>query len=805
MGALTRDFDWSHTSIGAPEHWPASLRNTVSTLIRSKFPMFLWWGKDMVQFYNDAYRPSLGNEGKHPAALGQKGRDCWPEIWPIISPLIRQVETTGEATWMEDQLVPIYRNGTIEDVYWTYSYSSVLDEAGQHAGILVTCVETTEKVLNQRRITESERNLRNTILQAPVAMCILIGPEHVVSIANERMYELWGKAGDALLGKPIFEGLPEAKDQGFEELLDHVYTTGATHTATAVPTILPRAGKVEQVYVNFVYEAYREFDGAISGVMVVATDVTEQVVARRKMEEHEAELKRRVEERTADLQREQLFTSSILNASFNGIYSLKAIRNAAGSITDFQYLFVNDIIARMLQRKPAEIVGTSMLELIPENRTNGFFDLFRQVLETGQPVQDETHFVAQQINQWFDYIIVPIDGETVVVTIKDITEQKQATEEIKRQKEFLDTVVMNATSALLYCQAIRDEGGALVDFSIIAANDKAAEMSGFPHTDEFCSLSIRQVHAQAKTEDLTGIYETIVKSGQPRSFEYHHTLLERWYHVSVVKVGDGFLATITDISKNKLLQLQLEKAVDELRRSNQNLEDFAYAASHDLKEPIRKINFFGDRLKSLLGDRMNDAEKATFDRMDMATRRMTTLIDDLLSYSQLSVRPKVLDEVDLEKVVRTVLEDLDLEMEARKAVVQVGSLATVRGNFRQLQQVFQNLIGNALKYSQPGSTPQINIDCKTIRAEDAGLLRSEEELHHEFYVISVKDNGIGFEQSDAERIFNVFTRLHGNAEYKGTGIGLSIVRKVIENHKGFVTAESAPGRGSIFQVFLPKG
>ena len=265
------------------------------------------------------------------------------------------------------------------------------------------------------------------------------------------------------------------------------------------------------------------------------------------------------------------------------------------------------------------------------------------------------------------------------------------------------------------------------------------------------------------------------------------------------------MATITDISKNKLLQLQLEKAVDELRRSNQNLEDFAYAASHDLKEPIRKINFFGDRLKSLLGDRMNDAEKATFDRMDMATRRMTTLIDDLLSYSQLSVRPKVLDEVDLEKVVRTVLEDLDLEMEARKAVVQVGSLATVRGNFRQLQQVFQNLIGNALKYSQPGSTPQINIDCKTIRAEDAGLLRSEEELHHEFYVISVKDNGIGFEQSDAERIFNVFTRLHGNAEYKGTGIGLSIVRKVIENHKGFVTAESAPGRGSVFQVFLPKG
>ncbi|MBC7450294.1 MAG: hypothetical protein H7259_02270 [Cytophagales bacterium] len=116
MAQRTRDFNWSETQVGSPEQWPESLRTIINILLNSKFPMFLWWGEDLIQFYNDAYRPSLGNNGKHPAALGQKGEDCWPEIWPVIKPLIDQVLAGGEATWSEDQLIPIYRNGKLEDV-----------------------------------------------------------------------------------------------------------------------------------------------------------------------------------------------------------------------------------------------------------------------------------------------------------------------------------------------------------------------------------------------------------------------------------------------------------------------------------------------------------------------------------------------------------------------------------------------------------------------------------------------------------------------------------------------------------------
>ncbi len=310
MGRLIRNYDWSSTPVGSPEHWPQSLRTVIAMILASRFPMFLWWGEDLIQFYNDAYLPSFGREGKHPRALGQKAKDCWPEIWDIIYPLIQQVKLTGEATWSEDQLVPIYRNGRIEDVYWTFGYSPVITESEKIEGVLVVCMETTGKVqhlkeqaLAKQQLEESEKNFRNTILKAPVAMCIFRGSQYVVEIANDRMIELWGKSPGAILSRPIFEGLPEARDQGFEQLLENVFTTGEAFSAQNVPVTLPRNGKIEIVYVDFLYEAFREPDGIISGIIAVAVDVTGQVIARRKVEEVVAERTAALNEANNNLQR----------------------------------------------------------------------------------------------------------------------------------------------------------------------------------------------------------------------------------------------------------------------------------------------------------------------------------------------------------------------------------------------------------------------------------------------------------------------------------------------------------------------
>ncbi|MEO7292175.1 MAG: PAS domain-containing protein, partial [Ginsengibacter sp.] len=163
MGALIRAKDWSKTPLGNPEGWPQSLCTTLSIILNSKFPMFLFWGPELICFYNDAYRPSLGLEGKHPSILGRKGKDAWPEIWEIIKPLIDTVLSGGEATWSEDQLIPIYRNGKIEDVYWTFSYSPVNDESGKPAGVFVTCTETTEKVANLKLLEETNDQLEFAI------------------------------------------------------------------------------------------------------------------------------------------------------------------------------------------------------------------------------------------------------------------------------------------------------------------------------------------------------------------------------------------------------------------------------------------------------------------------------------------------------------------------------------------------------------------------------------------------------------------------------------------------------------------
>lgn len=545
MGELVRSKDWSTTPLGVPENWPQSLRTTVSTLLHSQFPMFVWWGKELTCIYNDAYVPVAGE--KHPDLLGSSGREKWAEIWHDLGPLVERV-FAGTATWSEDQVLYMNRHGYVEETYFTFSYSPIVDDSGSVSGLFCACIETTEKVLAARRIQESERNLRNTILQSPVAMSILKGPTFVVEIANDRMFELWGRGAEEMVRRPIFDALPEARHQGLEELLQHVYATGETFRANERPITLPRSGEVQTAYINFVYEPFHEGDGTISGVLVVATDVTEQVAARRKVEESEAELQKRVVARTVELQ----------------------------------------------------------------------------------------------------------------------------------------------------------------------------------------------------------------------------------------------------------------KLNDELKRSNANLEEFAYAASHDMKEPIRKIHFFSDRLKGELQDSLTEPQRRLFERLEHASRRMGNLIDDLLTYSQATRGAAQQERINLDKKVQQVLEDLELEVQQKGATITADPLPTITGNSRQFQQLFQNLITNALKYHKPGEAPQVRITCKKVQGHETKPDLPAEAAARPFHLIEVRDNGIGFEQENAERIFNVFTRLHGNAEYRGTGVGLSIVRKVVENHHGYVWAESTPGEGAVFRMLLPE-
>jgi len=247
----------------------------------------------------------------------------------------------------------------------------------------------------------------------------------------------------------------------------------------------------------------------------------------------------------------------------------------------------------------------------------------------------------------------------------------------------------------------------------------------------------------------------------------------------------------------------LTKNNEELQRLNANLEHFAYAASHDLKEPLRKIHIFSDQLKNELDSTLSDSQKWLFDRLENAARRMTSLVDDLLTYSQTARGFGEQETVDLNKKVQLVLEDLEVEIQQSNAEIIVDPLPTIRGSKRQIQQLFQNLITNALKYKKPNSSAFISIKCREVMGYEILKSPTSDESTRPFNLITVKDNGIGFHEADAKRIFNVFTRLHANTEYRGTGVGLSIAQKVVENHDGHIWAEGIPGEGAAFYILLP--
>lgn len=267
--------------------------------------MFLWWGDKLTQFYNDAYRPSLGSNGKHPSALGQPAVECWPEIWPVIKPLIDQVLAGGDAVWQEDQLIPIYRNGQLEDVYWTFGYSAVLNDTGKIEGVLVICHETTEKVntfnylqrtkedleFAQREARSQNERLKSLFMQAPAGICILSGQEFTFELINPRYQALF--PGRDLLGKPLVQALHELQGQHIISVLQEVYSTGIPFEGNEllVPLARTDTGHVEDRYFNFVYQPRLDVYGHVNAILTFVFEVTDIVRVKKELETAEETLK----------------------------------------------------------------------------------------------------------------------------------------------------------------------------------------------------------------------------------------------------------------------------------------------------------------------------------------------------------------------------------------------------------------------------------------------------------------------------------------------------------------------------------
>lgn len=266
----------------------------------------------------------------------------------------------------------------------------------------------------------------------------------------------------------------------------------------------------------------------------------------------------------------------------------------------------------------------------------------------------------------------------------------------------------------------------------------------------------------------------------------------------VVKV----IGITRDITQIRSYEKNLEATVRELNRSNRDLEEFAYVASHDLQEPLRKLSTFSERLVAKVSGQLGDEGIRYTERIIAATENMRTLIENLLEFSR-AARPHIpFERIDMAAVLRQTVSDLEITIEQTGAVVSFNNLPTIDAISSQMQQLFTNLIGNAIKFRKPNEVPRVDISSETLsvhQKDDLGL-----PLDAEYFRLEVRDNGIGFEQEYAHKIFQIFQRLHGKVEYPGSGVGLAICKKIVENHRGTIYAEGRVGEGSVFTIILPE-
>jgi len=269
-------------------------------------------------------------------------------------------------------------------------------------------------------------------------------------------------------------------------------------------------------------------------------------------------------------------------------------------------------------------------------------------------------------------------------------------------------------------------------------------------------------------------------------------------------MAEVIIGAVIDITESKAYEKQLQQYVAELKRSNEDLEQFAYVASHDLQEPLRKIRAFGDRLTARFSKRLEAQGIDYVTRMQSAAARMQLLIEDLLSFSRVSRAESYFERLSTRAVLQEVLDDLDQLITREKANIRIGDLPEFYGDKSQIKRLFQNIIGNAVKFHKAREKPVVDVSSKFLEKSEAEKEAGSPLANHQFIRFSIKDNGIGFDEKYAEKIFNIFQRLNGRASYQGTGIGLAICRKIVSNHRGFIMAKSIEDVGSEFIIILPK-
>ncbi len=526
-------------------------------------------------------------------------------------------------------------------------------------------------------------------------------------------------------------------------------------------------------------------------------------------------LQNKTAEHQARLQQREMADTfmAVLNSMPDGLNVLEIIRDDAGLLQDMRYQYLSSTIYSDTGLTPDQMIGQSMRTLFPGVIESRFWQGFEAVLTTGEPQRFEVHYTQDGYDNTLLCQVTQLDADRLITTYQIVNDIKRAEQAQEQQARLLQTVIDTSPAGIILYKAIRtsapEESATITDFRVELANSAGAQIVGRQPTADFIGRLMSDLLPSAEGREFFRTVAQVVEIGQSRVWlmPYFADGINGWFNMSLIRQGsDEVVVTFLDVTNLVQLQEQLEYRNFELQRSNESLQSFAYIASHDLQEPLRKIQAFSDLIRSQYTEGLHPEAAELFSRMQVAAERMSLLMKDLLTYSRISNQQRVLQSVSLMNLLHELMDDLSVIIQETGACIHLDELPAITGEETQLRQLFQNLLSNALKFCNPALPPDVRVQCQRVACQDlpATLLATTGPgLGPAYWAISVVDNGIGFDEKYLDRIFQVFQRLHGRTEYMGSGIGLAIVRKVAENHRGFVTASSQPGQGSTFTVYLP--
>jgi PAS domain S-box-containing protein len=744
-------------------------------------PILILKGEDMImEIANDAIL-KIFNVGKE--ALGKPLVEILPEMkdQPFIGLLLDVLHNHITHYGTEQPAFFIRENGEKETVYFDFVYNPYKENDGTVSGVLVYATEVTQQVVARKKAEESEQRFRSLVVQAPVAIGIYKGKDYIAEVVNELALQMLNVKVD-FIGKPLFDELPELENQGLKIIMDNVMQSGTTYYGNELEFTIHKNNISTQGFYNLIIQQLKADNESATGIIIVASEVTEQVLARKKVEESEHRYHNLV------------YTSPYMIAIFKGKDTIIEIANDA-------------IIETWGKGK--DVIGKSLFEVLPEAAEQGFDKLIQNVYETGEPYyayESPVTLIRNGKQELMHYNFIyqaqrNVQGEIegVAILANEVTPQVEAKLKIIESEERFRLLADNMPLNVFLADATLEDNITYLnknwlDFTKQTLNE--ATINGW-----FCFVHPDDIHL------VKSVYEPAFKNKEAytipnfriKRFDGEY----RWFTFTAIPrylpsgEYEGYMGVGIDINEHKVFEQQLIDEKIKAETSTKSKQQFLANMSHEIRTPLNSILGFANvLLKTELSNKQNDF----VDAIKTSGNSLHVLINDILDLAKVDAGKMTFEKqpFEMNKSINAILHSFDLKIKEKN--IQLISEYDIEipqmlvGDSVRLNQIMLNLLSNAIKFTHKG---KIILSIKIVNEE-------KENVNIEFSVI---DTGIGIADDKINLIFNLFEQAEISTanSYGGTGLGLAIVKQLVEAQGGSISVNSKLGEGSTFGFVLPFG